>query len=285
MKKLKAADFITLTSNFPVKSGTWDFLQDSYNEQIRDVMIASIGPTYSASSVYIIWGCAVTTSSGTSTITEGAVFYNGEIFHVNGNTTPEVGSGLVHVFDLVSTSITGTNYDPVQFTDGTNQNVFIDRKAKLSTKASGSGTLSGGSSSDYNAAILMGGWINVPTSPVLTPPSGGSTFTVTSVSYNRFRIIDRTLFWQCCINNMSISGSATTNLAYMSFPSIINNIIGLPKNLASWHSRFVYKGLPSCYYLENISGTARMTFVTPPNQTYWSIGSAQQWDFDVCLEF
>lgn len=149
---------------FPVKAGTWDFLQAAYNEQFASVIISIIGSSYSSTQTYILYGCVLSTGGGNTTITSGAIFFNGEIFQYAGQTI----TGTTNVVcNLLNTPFTESDLggtpmaDPVSFIGGATVNVHISRTPVFSLGTSGTGMFqsqcSGGTSTsannDYNNFI------------------------------------------------------------------------------------------------------------------------------------
>lgn len=121
MKKLDTSA-CTVTTGFPPKQGTWDFLQAAYTEAISSAIITIIGAAYDPTVLYRLYG-AVRTLSGsgirtTVSFTAGAAFYNGEVLLF-----PAVSAFLAGAtLGIVTTQYT-TNADPVTFTDGIARNV------------------------------------------------------------------------------------------------------------------------------------------------------------------
>ena len=121
MKKLDTSA-CTVTTGFPPKQGTWDFLQAAYTEAISAAIISMIGAAYDPTVYYRLYGAVRTvTGSGSSTtvsFTTGAAFYNGEVFLFPATTSLLAFATL----GIVTTQYT-TNADPVTFTDGIARNV------------------------------------------------------------------------------------------------------------------------------------------------------------------
>jgi hypothetical protein len=144
MKILNLSD-ITGAVSMPLKKGTLQFLQDSYGELFKATIIALIGPSYNPGTVYVLYGCV---NSGTYIISEGAVFYNGEIYLVDATSFSVTGTDTA-IFAVETTQYT-TNADPVTFTDSTTHNVHNIRKMDIIAGASGSGSIA-----DYSQAFFM----------------------------------------------------------------------------------------------------------------------------------
>jgi len=154
---------ITDSSEFPVKRGTLQFLQDAHKESLSRIIQGIIGSGYSSSVVYILWGA---TNSGTYpsyNITAGAAFYNGEVFDIDATAFTASGTN-VGIFQIVTTQYT-TDADPVTFSDSAIRNVHNIRKIQIAQGASGSGTLP-----DYSQAFFLN--IKISTTTISAPSSG-----------------------------------------------------------------------------------------------------------------
>jgi hypothetical protein len=113
-----------------------DMLQDAYKDGIRELALAQIGSTYSASVPYILWGCE---SVSPVAVSEGGIFFNGEVFYTAGWS-----SGSLPPSPLVLIANISTNFaaiDPVTFEDGTTHNVHALRTCIFSYGTSGTGTI------------------------------------------------------------------------------------------------------------------------------------------------
>ena len=147
-------------SQFPVKRGTWDFIEDAWNEGIAESIKTQIGFGYNSGTVYILYGCILTTSMSSTNISSGALFYNGEIFKTTGAIFANPTGGDVVVCNLVSTPFTPTDAvgnfyaDPVTFIGiGGTADIHINRTATFAAGASGSGTISGTTASDFGNLV------------------------------------------------------------------------------------------------------------------------------------
>ena len=127
---------ITSSAQMPVKKGTLQFLQDAYKELANAILRGTIGGGYSASTYYILHGCANTGVGSNYIISAGAIFFNGEIYLVDGTTFTTTG-GQVPVMNIATTQYT-TDADPVTFTNNVQYNIHDIRKIVISA-----GTASG----------------------------------------------------------------------------------------------------------------------------------------------
>jgi len=149
---------------FPVKYGTWQFLEYAHEEEIHNTIVSMIGSSYNPNIVYILWGCTLSTSGGNTIISSGAIFYQGsnligEVYSVYGNTITTPSGGNVVVCNLLVSNYVVTSglgneaADPVVFTNGSSLNVHNVRTMAIGSGASGSGTISGDPYSNYSNLI------------------------------------------------------------------------------------------------------------------------------------
>lgn len=129
---------VTPSVGFPPKSGTWDFLQMAYKECIDAMIQAQIGNGYSTSKGYVLYGCELTSGLGWS-VSAGAIYFNGELYisPAQGGTAG-VGTFLVN---LAQTQYTGTDADPVLFTDSVARDVHDIIQISYGYGTSGTGTV------------------------------------------------------------------------------------------------------------------------------------------------
>jgi hypothetical protein len=197
---------ITDSSEFPVKKGTLQFLQDAYKESLASTIQALIGSGYDPTVVYILSGARNSGTYPAYSITAGAAFYNGEVFLIDAAGFTATGSN-VGIFQVVVTQYI-IDADPVTFTDTTVRNVHNIRKLQVVQGAGGSGIANYAQAFFLSFTIpqqlvLLGTgvatvtgaypnlFVNVPTPPTNThpillmgtlnvgDPSGGTGFTVT----------------------------------------------------------------------------------------------------------
>lgn len=156
---------ITDASEFPVKKGTLQFLQNAYQQIVSATIQGLIGSAYDPAVIYVLYGCVNTGTFPTYNVSSGAVFYNGEVFLVDAEAFTATGSN-VGVFQIVTTQFT-TDADPVTFTDTTVRNVHNIRKIQIVQGASGSSPLP-----DYSQAFFMN--FTIPPELNLTAPASGA---------------------------------------------------------------------------------------------------------------
>ena len=157
-KKMNLSATTTTMGTFTT-SGTWAFMQDAWNEGIVATIIAMIGSSYSPATVYILYGCTLSTGGGNTTIAPGAVFFNGEVYLAPGNifTTPTGSNIVVTNLSVANTYVEPdgvTNIDPASYEDGTPRNTYNMRTATFAGGLTGTGTLSTTSASDYGNLVL-----------------------------------------------------------------------------------------------------------------------------------
>ena len=140
--KILDVSSISDTSQFPIKKGTLQFLQDAHKEVFNEMLIAQLNGV--GSFPYVLNGMLNIGSGLNYIISAGSVFdpNTGEVFLCDGNTfTASVGQ--VGVVSLVTTQY-GTDADPVTFTDGVTRNVHNIRKIQVTA-----GTAGGSGTTDY----------------------------------------------------------------------------------------------------------------------------------------
>ena len=161
MKKIKTTD-ITVSSAMPLKKGSLDHLQAAYTETIQDVNKAYWAGDRVGTQPMALHGLINSGSGSTYTISAGALMLDtyAEVFRCDAQTVV-VNVGQVLVGNIVTTYLTATDADPVEFSDSTTNNVHEIRKIVWSSAASGSGTLNYSdlyfrNSFDDRAATLSG---------------------------------------------------------------------------------------------------------------------------------
>jgi len=95
------------------------------NKNIGSDIITGLLGTYTTNDLIILWGCAVTANiGGTSSITQGAIFYNGVIYKVDANASISSPSGTL-VFKINSS----VNPNTIYLTNGTSNSGIADYNA------------------------------------------------------------------------------------------------------------------------------------------------------------
>ena len=138
---------ITNSSQFPLKKGTLQFLQDAPKEIVSSLIQALIGSGYSAATMYVLTGCINTGTLPVYTVSAGKIFYNGEVFDFDGASFTATGSN-VGIFSIIQTQFT-VDADPVTYTDTAVRNVHNIRKMQLTQAISGTGL------ADYLMAFFL----------------------------------------------------------------------------------------------------------------------------------
>lgn len=125
----------------PLKSGSLQFLQDSYKEAVSAVLTL-VNTTYLANTVYVLSGCKNTGSGTNYILSAGYLYYNDEIFKFNGATfSTGAGAPNFAYANLLTTQYLGNgiNADPVTFTDGTQDNIHNIREFVISSTSTPTG--------------------------------------------------------------------------------------------------------------------------------------------------
>lgn len=141
MKKIKTTD-ITVSSAMPLKKGSLDHLQAAYTESIQDVNKAYWAGDRAGTQPMALHGLINSGSGSTYTISAGALMLDtyAEVFRCDAQTVV-VNVGQVLVGNIVTTYLTATDADPVEFSDSTTNNVHEIRKIVWSSAIINSGTL------------------------------------------------------------------------------------------------------------------------------------------------
>lgn len=127
---------INSTRSMPLKNGSLQHIQDGYKDVFREVMKCVVGTEFDSNKAYILSGCVNTGTGGAYNISAGYIFYGGEVNRVPATSfTPASGETAVAKFGI--TNVNGTNYDPVQFTDGSSINVHYENIIEITSGVSG----------------------------------------------------------------------------------------------------------------------------------------------------
>lgn len=122
MKKIDVS-LITDAARMPIKASVLDFIQTAPTEIVANAIIGMIGDTYSSTQVYILWG--VDYDAGSGTVSDGAVFYNGEVYKFNSQSaTPP------YVFFIQDNVI-----ETITFSDGSHKDALIEKTVYVDVTA------------------------------------------------------------------------------------------------------------------------------------------------------
>lgn len=136
MKKLDVSS-VSNSNGIPVKGGTLQFLQDSYQEALNAIASNLLGKSVDSTKMYRLFGVNNSGTGQNFVISAGALYYNGEVFLVDA-TTFTADAGRTAVAEIVTTQFTA-QADPVLFTDGIERNVHNIRKIRIVSGLSGAG--------------------------------------------------------------------------------------------------------------------------------------------------
>lgn len=201
MKKLNLSAVTTLIG-FPVKKGTWDFLQSSYTEVLNELILGLIRErygNYSSSTTFVLFGCEATNLGASTQFSGGAIFKNGEVYILPTQIVTNPAGANVFIVNLLVTQYTsGTEADPVTFTDLIARNVHDIRTAVYSTGASGSGSIS-----DYSG-------LRFPFKEII---ENRTTFNGDAIDFTQTKTIQY---------DMTVSATGTPTVAL----NLVNGIVG-----------------------------------------------------------
>lgn len=143
MKKIETTNIAAL-AGAPFIKATHDHINESRAE-VTSAIIKGLLGTYTTNDIIILHGCTVTANiPGTSSVTAGAIYYNGEIYEVDANASISSPSDTL-VWSIATTYRAG---DPIQWADGNSRNLHRIDKFQLTNAVSGSGL------ADYNGATV-----------------------------------------------------------------------------------------------------------------------------------
>lgn len=131
MRKINSS-YITSTALQPFKQGTWTHLQGAYQDVAAALAQHLANGTNLSGGFGVLYGCNLADDGTNYTVTEGAIYYNGEIYLVDAvGTTVNPSGGNTRICKIVTTYLTAANADPVAFTDGSTNNVHEIRKVVI----------------------------------------------------------------------------------------------------------------------------------------------------------
>lgn len=249
---------VTGSTGVPLKSGSLTHLQLAYQEIVNASVTAIIGSNYNASKVYILFGCQNTGSGLNYLISAGAVFYNGTVYLVAG-TSFTASAGQVAVGTVTLSFYSGTNADPVTFTDTIPRNIHQNYTMVFAAAAAGSGT------SDFSL-MLKGNSAQLPLGAVIDYFPASNTLaefdtTGKGIAYNTFG-------WAVCNGNNATKNLAGAFLVGYNAGDVDYALIG---NTGGAKSRTLSTGnIPPHYHSLPVgtSGTAGPGFVPQINGPY-----------------
>lgn len=206
MKKINTTP-ITTGSAMPFKSGSLEHLQSAYQEPLIDIVQTFEArndtegfPNYTTP--VIMYGCRRTGIG----VSQGVVAYGTELYRAQAaNIT--LGFGQVVVGTITTTYFTGTNADPVTFSDSTNNNVHEIREIVWSAGTSGSGSF------DFDDCLMWGRWVDVTYSAsYLSAATGNWTIPAGAANWQvRWKQVGRTVIIDFYVLNSTLS-SNTANI-------------------------------------------------------------------------
>lgn len=134
-------DSVTLNNGQPITDKTIPFIEDGVQEAISNVVQSLIGEPYTTGDVIILYGVEFSVSGNNMTYTDGAIYYNGEVYTVVGasitKTTPQT-------FVITNTPNFVNSIDPIYFEDGSQVSVHQVRQIQII-----GGTAGGSGVTDY----------------------------------------------------------------------------------------------------------------------------------------
>ena len=136
MNIIKTTDIVAGVA-MPIKKGTLDWLQANTKDLAFRNAVA--GDPLITNQTTALFGCGSSQSGSIVAVGSGVVLYQQETYTLFGQNVT-LGVGEVVVCTIVEESEAGATYDPVEFSDGTFNDVHIIRRIILSAGATGSGT-------------------------------------------------------------------------------------------------------------------------------------------------
>lgn len=139
MKSIVLSD-ITTSAAAKIKKGTIDHMQDALAEMLVYFANAiggqNLDPTLTQ--CYVLAGCVNSGSGSNYIYSAGLIMYNNEVYYVP-SATFTLGGGQTVVATITTAYITGAEYDPVEFSDGSSHNIHKNRTIVLTNATAGSG--------------------------------------------------------------------------------------------------------------------------------------------------
>jgi len=192
----KYIDFSLASHGQPWSANAALWNQTGLGDQSSAAVIALIGDSYSNSTIYVLYGCVLTSSAGTTSVTSGMLFYGGVFYSMSASSYADPSGGNVNVINIVTTYGDGGG---TAFEDGLVANVLYNKTVQCA--AGTSGTLGLYSSlvflankTSYTASAINGATIYFPNNQYIE--YGGvasSTNTITVSATNARKLTTVTL--------------------------------------------------------------------------------------------
>lgn len=145
MKKIDTTNISGL-AKAPFIKDTHDHIKESIQESTGNIVKGLLG-SYTTGDLIVLYGCVVSaTIPGTSSITAGAIYYNGEIYEVDASASLITTGSDTLVWGVVTTYLAADS--SLTWSDGVIRNLHRIDKLALSAGASGSGI------ANYNGATV-----------------------------------------------------------------------------------------------------------------------------------
>lgn len=139
----------------PLPAFTLGFMQDATNETVTQLVQSIVGPSFDPAKPYILSGGNLVSSGGTTDVSSGIMWFNGELFRFNDSTFADpVGPNVVAVRLTINYPLSP---DPIAFDDGFTANVHQVRYLTATSAASGSQLF------DYADAVNVGATVELRT--------------------------------------------------------------------------------------------------------------------------
>jgi len=156
MKKIKTA-YIVSEAAMPIKKGTLDHLQSAYEEILfglaQSELFQRTGVVIGYTTPQAMYGCGYSFSGTIWNIESGLIAFGSELFIAPTVVGINLSVGQVVIGTITTTNYTGSDADPVEFSDAALYNVLEIRKIVWSAGTSGGGDF------DFLDVQYMGRWI------------------------------------------------------------------------------------------------------------------------------
>ena len=144
-RKFDTTNIVTPTKA-PFSKRSLTHINTAYDELGEGIVNGMLG-SYTTGDVVILHGCNVSaTIPGTSSVTAGAIYYNGRVYEVDADASIITTGLQTLVWQIAESTITG---DPATFDDGNTYDFHIIEKMELVNGLSGSGL------ANYDAVVQM----------------------------------------------------------------------------------------------------------------------------------